>query len=163
MHPDDRFRPPGHRRQLHDRDRRRVRGQDGVAADDHLVERAKDRGFHLLVLGHRLDHQLTVLERVEVGGVVQASRGLGTGGRVELLPPHSLCQRGVNAVATGLRGGLVALDDHDVETPPGAHFGDPRAHEPATDNTNPFDFHGHTVDDCSDNARPVVRGYGARP
>ena len=51
----------GRRRDLGDRQRRRVGGEHGVGADD-LVELLEDRALEVEVLDDRLDHEVAVLE-----------------------------------------------------------------------------------------------------
>ena len=59
--------PLGGDAQFHDRDRRRVRGEDRRRVDDVLVERGEHGDLDLLVLGHRLDDELPVGELGEIG------------------------------------------------------------------------------------------------
>ena len=86
-------------------------------------------GLDLAVLEHRLDHELDVLQRAEV----RRRRHLGQQGVAPgLVEPAALDELVELARDVGLAlvgGGLVAVDQHDVE--PGLHRdgGDARAHQ----------------------------------
>jgi hypothetical protein len=84
VQPDDLLGTAGGGAELHDRDGRGVGRQHRVVAHDDLVQAAEQLGLDGLVLARRLDDELGVGERVEVGADLDAAEHLVADGLVEL-------------------------------------------------------------------------------
>jgi hypothetical protein len=136
---DDVRRAVRHHSELHHGDRRRVRRQDGVGPLDDLVELTEDVGLQRLVLDDRLDDEVAVGEVAQLGGVRQVLRDRVVLGLADLVR----LQRPVDGVLD-LR--LAPLDGAGIDFAHdrrharlGAHFGDSRSHEAATNDPHPGD------------------------
>ncbi len=131
-------------RQLHQRDRGGVGGQDRVRPGDHLVEHLEDLGLHLLVLDDGLDHQVPVGELAEVGGEAQPRLG-GVQLLLGDLAALGGLGQGVEQPGTAdLQGFAGGLGDLHVQSRAGAHLGDARAHLAAAHDSDALDV-GHIV------------------
>ena len=94
---------------------------------------ARISAFSALVLEHRLDHQIAIGERREIGtdpDPASHRRGLLAAGAAtaDLL----LHQRRRMRLAL-LRRQLLAVDQHHFDAGPGGRMGNPRSHESGTD------------------------------
>ena len=135
VHADHPLRLGRDRRQLHDRDRRRVAGEQRVGTRD-LAERQEDRDLLGLVLDHRLDHQVAVREVGDVRhGADPALGGLPVRGR-ELAGLLCARQRLADTAQRVLGVGLVHLADGHVAAGARGHLRDAGAHDPAADHSD---------------------------
>ena len=137
-------RPGGHA-QLHDRDRRRVRGEDRLRRVHDLVEGPEDVGLDRLGLGDRLHDQMALAQRPEVGAEGERLEGLLLGGGVELPPSDRGRERRLDPLPAGLDRGVVGVDHAHVEAVAGAHLGNARPHQPAPDDADSLDLHDRTI------------------
>ena len=154
MDPDHLLGSGGGDAELHDRDRAGVAGEDRPLVGHEPVELAEDVGLHLLVLDDRLDDELAVGHVGQVGGEREPRHGgvallLG-----ELAGAEAAVERLHEPAAPGLGGRLVDLADEHVEPGSGAHLGDPRAHETASDDADAFDR--RTLDHAHDSTRSAA-------
>ncbi len=152
VHADDALGVRGRDGDLGDRQRRRVRREDGVGRDDR-VDLAEQLLLEVEVLRHGLDDELAGGEVTEV-----AREGDPGVERVVLLLGHLAAgQRPTGAAAENglavLDGGGVDLDRDDVDPVAGEHLHDPRTHRPEPDHTNRGEVTRH--------ARDPVRGLQA--
>ncbi len=144
--PIDLIRPVGHRAEFHDRNRTGVARQDRVRVGEYPIEFLKDLDLHRLLFQHRLHHELAVGHIGKVGGERQSGSGgvpLGLGEFSCRQPP---VERLHQAGPTSFGGICIDLAHHHVEAGTGAHLGDPRTHEAATNHPNTFNcirFHSH--------------------
>ena len=104
--------------ELGDRDRGRVGGDDRPVRD-HAVDRLHDRELEPLVLGHRLDDQVGLGDRLEVGGQLDPLARRPRLGVVELAAAHGPGQRGLDPLAGATHRSLVDVaHDHRHARPP---------------------------------------------
>src|SRR5438105_2765558 len=93
-----------------------------------------------LVVDDGLHDPLPVDDVVGVGGVAQAPERRFAVGLGELARPAGPVERTLDPLAARFEGALVDLPDADVETGPGAHLGDARAHQAAADHADTLDL-----------------------
>ena len=118
MHPDHPVGTLGRHRQLHDRDRRRVRREHDLGSRD-LAERAEDRELRVHVFRGRLDHQIRrrPAPARSVTPSDAAEQRVGLGGS-ELPALDRLADRTLDRGAAAGDQLLVALDERDVGAGP---------------------------------------------
>ena len=128
----------GPRRQLGDRDRRRVGGQE-ARVRQLAVQPLEQLALRSRVLGDRLDHGLRPGQILEPRGVGHA-RGLGIGVLAgDPLPTHRALQRPREHLARVLERWLGGLIQDDALASRRRRLRDPGAHESGTDDAD----HGH--------------------
>ena len=121
-----------------------VGGEDRVGADDG-VELAEDLALEVQVLGHGLDHQVTV------GQVLQCRREVDVrvqGGLVlrgELAPADRAVGRVLQHAAAVLERPFAGLDRGDVEPVAREHLDDARAHRAEPDHADLAELTPHRV------------------
>jgi hypothetical protein len=128
--------PLGHGGDRGDRDRRGVGRQHGILAGD-PVEVAEDLLLDLDLFEHRLDDQVHLGRRVQVGGHGDASEGgVALVGRHGLLVDHP-GERPFDGRDSPIE--CVGRDIANDDVPPGncRHLGDARPHQPCSDHQHP--------------------------
>ena len=133
VHAEEPLRPAERRRQLGDRQRAGVAGQQRPRRDD-LLGRGQQVALGGGDLGDRLHHELDVEGGVEAGDRAEpadAGLDLAGGGAFAAGQP-------VGDAGPGPRGGVaVGLDDHDRTARLQQHLGDARPHRAAADHGGP--------------------------
>ncbi len=106
-----------------------------------VVEHLEGLALRLRVLGDRLDDQVAIAERADVGDDAQPVECLLDLGFDQLAALRCLRQRQLDALEPGLRNIDVGLDDDHVASRPGGDLGDPGTHEPTADDADSIMMH----------------------
>jgi hypothetical protein len=139
--------------ELHHRNRRRVRGQDCVRIRDDLVEAGEDRKLGCHILDDRLDHEITIRERIQIVDDLDAVlHETGAFNLAPLLGTQEGCVDTLLAEESTV-GGL--LDDDHVLAGPSAHLGDSSAHQAAADDADQVEL--LHLDSCSTHCGGTAR------
>jgi hypothetical protein len=129
--------------ELHDRDRRGVRRQDGVGVVDRLVQPLEGLDLERVELGNGIHHKLPIGQDLWVpghGDLLERGSDLLPG----LLPPaDGVAERGGRPVEVDVHGPFVGFQDRDLEPGPGGHLGDAGPHRPEAECTDLSDLGGN--------------------
>jgi len=128
----------GGHRQLDDRYRGGIRRQDRLGIGDGRVEFSKDLEFHLFVLGDGFDDDLAIRQVGEVGCVTQVRANLRAAFGGDFARGFGAREGLFDALAPYLQRVVVVLHHDHVTAGARGDFGDTRAHQTATDDTNSF-------------------------
>ena len=111
-------------------------------SDDGLADRGDHLELELLVLGHRLDHEVGVGNASDVSRQRDAVADRGGVIVVELAAPDPALQRALDALVRTLDTGVIDVAQDHLETRGRDRLGDPGAHQPAADDGNRADLAG---------------------
>ncbi|MDT4864818.1 hypothetical protein FQZ97_995910 [compost metagenome] len=128
-------------RQLADRQRRGIAGDDRLAADL-LADLLEDAQLQLQVLASRLDHQAGVAQ----AGIVATGADASQRGNALLLRQRALVHLSSEAAIDARQrldqGGLGYVDQRDGQACKGTHLGNTAAHDAAANDTDDLVAHG---------------------
>jgi hypothetical protein len=127
-------------RHLRDRQRRGVRGEQRLPRA-RLVERLVHLALQLEVLDDGLDHDLAGAQLSELGRPPQPRQHFLHALRLQLPLVDALLQEGFDLRQALLQQLVRDLANHDVVPGLGADLRDPRAHQPASDDSDRPDRH----------------------
>ena len=119
-------------RDVGDRQRRGVGGEDGVVPA-HPVQLGEDRALQVEPLGHCLDDEVAVAQVGEFGGQRDPAEDLALRVLGEPAAFHRPPGGGLQVPAAALQRVLVHLDADDAEAAAREHLGDARAHGAQSD------------------------------
>src|SRR6185437_3098449 len=157
---DEALRALGGRHQLSDGDRRRVAGENGVFLD-HGIERGVHFALLFRVLDHGFNNQIAIGQVFPPRGALQP----GTNSLRRILERAlfgQLGQRFFNSGKALVQILLLHFQHGDVESRGRAYLRDPRAHQPATQNTDFSDLHKQsflTTEDTNEYREKRIHKY----